>query len=52
MIREWESFIRFGKEFSGSFLINDQSRLILMAKIERDDKGEPIFIIGTIKIAS
>lgn len=52
MIREWECFIRFGKEFSGSFLIKDQSRLNLWAKIERDDKREPIFIIGTIKIAA
>lgn len=52
MVREWESFIRFGKEFSGSYLTVDKKRLIPLAKIERNDKNEPVFIIGTVKIAA
>lgn len=52
MVREWESFIRFGKEFSGSYLTNDKKKLWTLAKIERNEKNEPVFIIGTVKIAA
>lgn len=50
LVREWETFVRFGIEFTGTFLTVDKKRLMPYARIVRHESGEPEFIIGTIKI--